>query len=108
MTSLILCHYDDVIVVNTMNDYAHSTISNINADSPKLWVHTLTSVTFLVIALVFMRRFSAKLDIENEEDAARALMVSYIPKDQCFKNTVTQHFKYVVHLASTHQLHCYV
>ncbi|XP_067941710.1 calcium permeable stress-gated cation channel 1-like [Watersipora subatra] len=77
----------------TMSSYAHSTISNVNSDSPKLWVHTLMALIFLIIALGFMRRFSATLDIENEEDSARTLMLAYIPKDKCFKNTITQHFK---------------
>ena len=76
-----------------MSNYAFATISHVNADSPKLWVHTLMALAFLIIAVVFMRRFSAKLDIENEEDSARALMVSYIPKDKCFKNTIMEHFK---------------
>ena len=76
-----------------MSDYAFSTISNLNANSPKLWVHTLMSLAFLLIAVGFMRKFSAKLDVENEDDSARTLMVNYIPKDHCFKNVVTQHFK---------------
>lgn len=74
-------------------DYSHSTISNINTNSPKLWVHTLLSVVYLVLALVFMRQFSARLDVENEDDAAKTLMIAYVPKEKCFKNTIMQHFK---------------
>ena len=79
------------------SDYVHSTISNVDSDSPNLWAHTLLSLTYLILALIIMRRFSSKLNFETEDDSARTLMVSYIPRDKCFKNTVTQHFKYVSH-----------
>lgn len=64
-----------------------------NTNSPALWAHTLLSLTYLVLALLLLRRFTAKLDLENEDDAAKTLLVSYIPKDMCFKNTILQHFK---------------
>lgn len=85
------CHV--ILSGDNTTDYAHSTISVINTNSPTLWVHTLLALIYGILALVLLRRFTAKLDVENEDDAAKTLMVSYIPKDTCFKNTILQHFK---------------
>lgn len=72
--------------------FGHTTISNINSNSPTLWVHSVLAVVFLIIAVIFMRHFSVNLHYEEDEQATRTLMISNIPKDKCFRNILTQHF----------------
>ncbi|CAH1793257.1 unnamed protein product [Owenia fusiformis] len=73
--------------------FGHTTISNINSNSPTLWVHALLAIVFLVIAVYFMRHFSINLRYEEDDQTSRSLMISGIPKDKCFKNLMQQHFQ---------------
>ncbi|XP_074652654.1 mechanosensitive cation channel TMEM63B-like isoform X2 [Tubulanus polymorphus] len=98
----IVCVFSIAVVlpVNFMGDlegndqtFGHTTISNVESGSPYLWVHAVLAVLFLIIAVYMMRHFSVNLNYEEDEQATRTLMVSHIPKDQCFKNVILQHFQ---------------
>ncbi|XP_013411385.1 CSC1-like protein 2 isoform X2 [Lingula anatina] len=73
--------------------FGHTTISNLKLDSTTLWVHAVFSVVFIGLAVYFMRHFSSSLSFEEDDEATRTLMISHIPLDKCFKNTLQQHFQ---------------
>lgn len=69
-------------------------ISSLYFDSsPLLWVHAVLAVAFLILLVGLMRHFHVNLEFEEDEQVSRTLMISGIPKDQCFKNQISQHFE---------------
>lgn len=79
--------------VGNKTDFGHTTIGNLDPDSPLLWVHAVLAVAFLILLVGLMRHFHVNLEFEEDEQVSRTLMISGIPKDQCFKNQISQHFE---------------
>ncbi|XP_052700349.1 CSC1-like protein 2 isoform X3 [Crassostrea angulata] len=79
--------------IGNKTDFGHTTIGNLDPDSPLLWVHAVLAVAFLILLVGLMRHFHVNLEFEEDEQVSRTLMISGIPKDKCFKNQITQHFE---------------
>eukprot|EP00105_Crassostrea_gigas_P025532 XP_011446143.1 PREDICTED: CSC1-like protein 2 isoform X3 [Crassostrea gigas] len=79
--------------IGNKTDFGHTTIGNLDPDSPLLWVHAVLAVAFLILLVGLMRHFRVNLEFEEDEQVSRTLMISGIPKDKCFKNQITQHFE---------------
>lgn len=79
--------------IGNKTDFGHTTIGNLDPDSPLLWVHAVLAVAFLILLVGLMRHFHVNLEFEEDEQVSRTLMISGIPHDQCFKNQISQHFE---------------
>ncbi|KAL5008324.1 hypothetical protein ScPMuIL_013905 [Solemya velum] len=88
-----------VIPVNftgTNGKSSHFTGTNVGVllpCSPLLWVHAILAVVYLIIAVYFLRHFSANLEFDEDEQVSRTLMVSNISKINCSKEVILQHFQ---------------
>ncbi|GFN99162.1 transmembrane 63c (tmem63c), mRNA protein [Plakobranchus ocellatus] len=80
-------------LLGTVLDFGHTTIGNLNPESPLLWVHAVMAVLYLVIVIAVLRHFSINLDTVENEQVSRTLMVSNIPKNKCFHTPILQHFQ---------------
>ncbi|XP_062570721.1 CSC1-like protein 2, partial [Saccostrea cucullata] len=79
--------------IGNATDFGHTTIGNLDPDSPLLWVHAVLAVAFLILLVGLMRHFRVNLQYQEDEQVSRTLMISGIPKNQCYKNQITQHFE---------------
>ncbi|XP_063427762.1 calcium permeable stress-gated cation channel 1-like isoform X1 [Mytilus trossulus] len=79
--------------IGSDKDLGHTTIGNLDPDSKYLWVHAILAVVYLIILVALMRHFSLNLDFTKDEQVSKTLMVSHIPRDKCYKNTIQQHFQ---------------
>ena len=77
--------------------FGHTTLSNLDPDSWYLWIHVGLSILFVPVAIYIMRHFSIRLEIPEVEATipSRTLMFSKIPRRQCNKADLLQHFKYI-------------
>jgi len=74
--------------------FGHTTISNLNATDPILWVHIIIAILFMPMGVLIMRRFSVSLRVEEEQCvSSRSLMIDGIPKPHCLKDTVIRHLQ---------------
>ncbi|XP_035824906.1 CSC1-like protein 2 isoform X3 [Aplysia californica] len=80
-------------LLGTAVDFGHTTIGNLHPDDPVLWVHAVMSVLYLVAVIAVLRHFHLNLDVEEDEQVSRTLMVSNIPKSKCFHSPILQHFQ---------------
>ncbi|XP_061168815.1 CSC1-like protein 2 [Saccostrea echinata] len=79
--------------IGNETDFGHTTIGNLDPDSPLLWVHAVLAVAFLILLVGLMRHFRVNLQYQEDEQVSRTLMISGIPTNQCYKNQITQHFE---------------
>ncbi|KAL8588770.1 hypothetical protein ACOMHN_035266 [Nucella lapillus] len=80
-------------LLGNATEFGHTTIGNLDTQSPLLWVHSLFSVLYLIILLGVLRHFHTNLDVEEDEQVSRTLMISNIPKHKCFEETLQLHFQ---------------
>ncbi|KAK6998840.1 CSC1-like protein 2 isoform X2 [Biomphalaria glabrata] len=80
-------------LLGTSADFGHTTIGNLESNDPILWVHAVMAVVYLVIVIGVLSHFRLNLDVEEDEQVSRTLMVSNIPKHKCFHSTILQHFE---------------
>ncbi|CAG5118580.1 unnamed protein product [Candidula unifasciata] len=80
-------------LLGTAVDFGHTTIGNLRQDNPLLWVHAVMSVLYLVIVIAVLSHFRLNLDVEEDEQVSRTLMISNIPKNKCFHSPILQHFQ---------------
>jgi hypothetical protein len=48
-------------------DFGHTTISNLQGDDNRLWVHVVITIILFPLGIIFMRHFSVGLRITVEE-----------------------------------------
>ncbi|XP_078000639.1 osmosensitive cation channel TMEM63C-like [Glandiceps talaboti] len=76
------------------SNFGRTTVSNLPTDSALLWVHTVFSVLYLVIIVLFMRHFTMHLQQREEHDlVTRTLFVVGIPLERTDPALVKQHFQ---------------
>ncbi|XP_050426981.1 calcium permeable stress-gated cation channel 1-like [Adelges cooleyi] len=76
------------------SSFGHTTVSNLHPNSPWLWVHVSIAMLYLPLTIFIMRRFSAKLKLENNEHHwSRTLMITNIPRNDSDMYDLAQHFK---------------
>ncbi|XP_048246055.1 CSC1-like protein 2 isoform X2 [Haliotis rufescens] len=80
-------------VIGNASDFGHTTIGNIEPNSPLLWVHALLAVIYLLLVVFMLRHFSVNLEFDEDEQVSRTLMISNIPTNKCFANIMKQHFR---------------
>nr|CAD7397451.1 unnamed protein product [Timema poppensis] len=75
-------------------NFGHTTLSNLDPNSPWLWVHVTLAILYLPLGIIIMRRFSITLKLE-EEDAgvSRTLMITNIPRTYCDTADLQRHFR---------------
>ncbi|VVC30694.1 10TM putative phosphate transporter, cytosolic domain,Calcium-dependent channel, 7TM region, putative [Cinara cedri] len=74
--------------------FGHTTVSNLRADSPWLWVHVTIAMLYFPLTIFIMRRFSVNLKLEeNGECWSRTLMITNIPRRNSHINDLDKHFK---------------
>ena len=76
-------------------NFGHTTISNLKADSTVLWVHIIIAILFTPLGIYIMRRFSISLRMEYEDDtlSSRTLMLEGVPDDYCKVDYIIRHFQ---------------
>ena len=76
-------------------NFGHTTISNLHAQSSVLWVHVIIAVLFTPLGIYIMRRFSVSLRMEYEDDtlSSRTLMLEGIPEEYCKVDYLIRHFQ---------------
>lgn len=73
--------------------FEHTTLVNLEPDSPYLWVHISLAFFFFPVSIVVMRRFSVRLNFtEVSLEISRTIMIENIPKNLC--NTDKELFRY--------------
>ncbi|XP_076464518.1 osmosensitive cation channel TMEM63C-like isoform X2 [Babylonia areolata] len=80
-------------LLGNATEFGHTTIGNLDSESPLLWVHSLFSVLYLVIIICVLHHFHTNLDVEEDEQVSRTLMISNIPQNKCFEETLRLHFQ---------------
>ncbi|XP_064489861.1 calcium permeable stress-gated cation channel 1-like isoform X2 [Ornithodoros turicata] len=73
--------------------FVHTTLSNLDPKASSLWVHVVLAFLFLPMGVMFMRHFSAKLQIRPEESrVTRTLMIVGVPRKYCNLQLFQQYF----------------
>ncbi|XP_059161039.1 CSC1-like protein 2 isoform X3 [Physella acuta] len=80
-------------LLGTAADFGHTTIGNLESNDPILWVHAVMAVVYLVIVIAVLSHFRLNLDVEEDEQVSRTLMISNLPKHKCFHSVMLQHFQ---------------
>lgn len=77
--------------------FGHTTLSNLDPMSMWVWVHTILILSYLPIGAYIMRHFLKKVRESKHggELAARTLLITEIPKQQCDVQSLTDYFKQV-------------
>lgn len=60
--------------------FPKTTVSNIPPGSGVLWLHTIFSIIYLCVTVVFMIRFTLKLGKFQQENSNHTVMVQWIPR----------------------------
>ena len=77
-------------------DFGHTTISNLNGQDQRLWVHVVLVILFLPVGIIIMRHFSVNLGMRGSEEeendmSSRTLMISGVPDTYCTKEFMHRH-----------------
>ncbi|XP_050585932.1 calcium permeable stress-gated cation channel 1 [Bombus affinis] len=77
--------------------FGHTTISNLDPMSTWVWVHTILILSYLPIGGYVMKHFLKKVRDSKHggELAARTLLITEIPKQQCDVQSLIDYFKQV-------------
>ncbi|XP_050531559.1 calcium permeable stress-gated cation channel 1 isoform X2 [Daktulosphaira vitifoliae] len=74
--------------------FGHTTVSNLDPQSPWLWVHVTIAMLYFPLTICIMRRFSVNLKLEeNGEQWSRTLMITNIPRRNSDINDLDRHFR---------------
>nr|CAD7435509.1 unnamed protein product [Timema monikensis] len=75
-------------------NFGHTTLSNLDPNSPWLWVHVTLAILYLPLGIIIMRRFSITLKLEEEDGGvSRTLMITNIPRTYCDTADLQRHFR---------------
>ncbi|KAL8602470.1 hypothetical protein ACOMHN_063337 [Nucella lapillus] len=80
-------------LLGNATEFGYTTIGNLDAESPLLWVHSVLSVLYLAIMVMVLHHFHTNLDVEEDEQVSRTLMISNIPRNKCFGENIRLHFQ---------------
>ncbi|XP_025105358.1 CSC1-like protein 2 isoform X4 [Pomacea canaliculata] len=80
-------------LLGNATEFGHTTIGNLDSDSPLLWVHATLAVLYFIILIIILRHFHTNLDVEEDEQVSRTLMISNIPHNKCFAENIQLHFR---------------
>ncbi|PSN32304.1 CSC1-like protein 2 [Blattella germanica] len=84
--------------------FGHTTLSNLDPNSPYLWTHVTLAILFLPLGIVIMRRFSVTIKFDEQEtNVSRTLMITKIPSKNCDSADLHRHFREKVYQA---KLYC--
>jgi len=76
-----------------ITDFGHTTLSNLNPESPYLWVHITIAFILFPIAIYLMRKFSAELKFRDPDlELTRTLCIENIPVHMCTEELLNRHF----------------
>lgn len=77
--------------------FGHTTLSNLDPMSTWIWVHTILILSYLPVGAYIMRHFLKKVRDSRHggELAARTLLITEIPKQQCNVQVLTEYFTQV-------------
>lgn len=73
--------------------FGHTTVSNLDPNSPLLWVHVTLAILYVPLGIYVMRRFSVNLKFEDRDTVSRTLMISNIPRHNCDADDLHRHFR---------------
>ncbi|KAK3087398.1 hypothetical protein FSP39_005417 [Pinctada imbricata] len=79
--------------IGNATDFGHTTIGNLDPETPLLWIHSILAVFFLILLIALMRHFRLNLEFQEDEQVSRTLMITNIPTKYCYKNSIVQHFQ---------------
>nr|KAG5698090.1 hypothetical protein BaRGS_031780 [Batillaria attramentaria] len=54
-------------LLGNATEFGHTTIGNLDTDSPLLWVHAVFAVVYLLIIVLVLHHFHTNLDVEEDE-----------------------------------------
>ena len=77
------------------NDFEHTTLANLDPESPLLWGHICISFFCFPLSIFMMRRFSVNLNFTKMSlEISKTLMVENIEKEFCkTEEGIIQYFK---------------
>ncbi len=89
-----------LLPINILNEYVNNkdrvfsqtTISNVDPNSPVLWVHLILSWIFLVLGFALVKIFSRKMKYDEGEYVSRTVLITNYPIDHCEVDAVRRHF----------------
>lgn len=71
--------------------FGHTTISNLPADSPLLWIHVITAITYVPLVVLIMRRASGRNAFKTAP--TRTIMATNISKKDCNRTVIRNYIK---------------
>lgn len=71
--------------------FGHSTISNLNPDSPLLWIHVIVAITYVPLVVLIMRRASGRNAFKTAP--TRTIMATNISRSDCNRTIIRNYVK---------------
>ncbi len=74
------------------NTFSKTTITNVDPESPVLWVHLVLSWVFLVFGVVMVKLFAKKMNYDEGEYVSRTILITNYPVKFCEIDIIKKHF----------------
>lgn len=74
-----------------INTFSHTTIANLQSDSPLLWIHTIFAILFVPLIVLVMRRSSGRNAVKVAP--TRSIMITRIEKPDCHRLAIQEYFQ---------------
>lgn len=71
--------------------FGHTTISNLPADSPLLWIHVIVAIIYVPLVVLIMRRTSGRNAFKTAP--TRTIMATNISRNDCNRTTIRNYVK---------------
>ena len=76
------------------NTFSKTTITNVDPESPVLWVHLVLSWVFLVFGVVMVKLFAKKMNYDEGEYVSRTILITNYPVKFCEIDIIKNQEKY--------------
>lgn len=83
-------NFQGVLIADT-HAFGHTTISNLPADSPLLWIHVIVAITYVPLVVLIMRRTSGRNAFKTAP--TRTIMATNISRNDCNRTIIRNYVK---------------
>lgn len=75
------------------NTFSKTTITNVDPESPVLWVHLVLSWVLMALGVSMVKIFAKKMKYEEGEYVSRTILVTNFPVNFCEADIIRKHFQ---------------
>lgn len=79
------------VLIADKHAFGHTTISNLPADSPLLWIHVIVAITYVPLVVLIMRRASGRNAFKTAP--TRTIMATNISRNDCNRTIIRNYVK---------------